>query len=455
MTTAVRPQPGPPRAYRFPPFARQTLPNGLQLIVAPVAKLPVVSMMAIVDAGAICDPPGREGLAQLTARALVEGTSTLDGPELTERLEGIGGSVDPLADWDYVAASTTVMTARAPAALALLAEILMTPSFPAREIERLRNERHSELLQQRAEPRGLADEMFARFLYGSGSRYAEPEGGNERSILAITRDDIVAFHRDRYGPRTTTLILTGDISPDAAVRMVEQSLGAWTAPAVRAPTVQDRPASTDRRVYVVGKEDAPQSEVRIGHVGVPRSHPDYFRVVIMNAILGGLFSSRINLNLREVNAFTYGAYSHYDWRRAAGPFVVSTAVKSDVTDGAVREVIHEIERMREAEPTEEELSLATSYLDGVFPIRYETTSAIAGALASLVVYGLPDDYFDRYRDNIRSVTSADVLAAARAHLHPGQLQLTVVGDPNAVRAPLERLQLGPAMLFDSEGKPLP
>ena len=455
MTTAVRPQPGPPRAYRFPAFQRQTLPNGLHLIVASVPKLPVVSMMAIIDAGAICDPAGHEGLAQLTARALVEGTATLDGPELTERLEGIGGSVEPLADWDYVAASTTVMTARAPTALALLAEILIAPSFPSREIERLRSERHSELLQQRAEPRGLADEMFARFLYGSGSRYAEPEGGNERSILAITRDDIVAFHRDRYGPRTTTLILTGDISLDAAVRMAEENFGAWTAPAVRAPMVHDRPASTDRRVYVVGKEDAPQSEVRIGHVGVPRSHPDYFRMVIMNAILGGLFSSRINLNLREVNAFTYGAYSQYDWRRAAGPFVVSTAVKSDVTDGAVREVIHEIERMREAEPTEEELSLATSYLDGVFPIRYETTSAIAGALASLVVYGLPDDYFDRYRDHIRSVTSADVLAAAQRHLHPEQLQLTVVGDPNAVRAPLERLQLGPTLLFDSEGKPLP
>lgn len=454
MTTTVRPQPGPPRAYRFPAFERQTLANGIHLIVAPVSKLPVISMMAIIDAGAICDPAGREGLAQLTARALIEGTRTLDGPELTQRLEGIGGSVDPSADWDYVAASTTVMSARAPAALALLAEILMVPSFPAREIERLRNERHSELLQQRAEPRGLADEMFSRFLYGPGSRYAEPEGGNERSIQAITRDDIVTFHRDRYRPGGTTLIITGDISLDTALRMVEGNFGSWTGPANGVPVIHDRAASTTRRVYVVGKDDAPQSEVRVGHVGMPRSHPDYFRVVIMNAILGGLFSSRINLNLREVHAYTYGAYSHYDWRRGAGPFVVSTAVRSDVTDGAIREVLREIERMREAEPTAEELSLATSYLDGVFPIRYETTSAIAGALASLVVYDLPDDYFDRYRENIRSVTSADVLAAARQHLHPEQLQFAVVGDPKAVRAPLERLQLGPTVLFDSKGKPL-
>ena len=453
--TAVRPQPGQPRDYHFPAFERRTLANGMRLIVAPVPKLPVVSMMAIVDAGAACDPPGREGLAQLTARALIEGTAALDGVQLTERLEGIGGSVEPSADWDYVAASMTVTRERAPAALALLAEILMVPSFPAREIERLRNERHSEQLQQRAEPRGLADEMFTRFLYGPGSRYAEPEGGNERSILSITRGDIAAFHAERYRPGSTTLIIAGDITTSEASRMVDAHFGTWTGAAARAPVVVDRGASSARRIHVVAKEDAPQSEVRIGHVGVPRSHPDYFRVVIMNAILGGLFSSRINLNLREVHAYTYGAYSHYDWRRGAGPFVVSTAVKSDVTDGATKEILHEIERMRDAEPSEEELSLATSYLDGVFPIRYETTAAIAGALASLSVYGLPDDYFDRYRDNIRAVTGADVLVAARQHLHPEMLQLTVVGDPKAVRAPLERLDIGPTLVFDSEGHPQP
>ena len=454
MTTGVRPEPGPPRAYRFPRFERGLLANGIKLVVAPVPKLPVVSMMAIVEAGATCDPIGREGLAELTARALIEGTRTVDGPELTERLEGIGGSVDPSTDWDYMAASTTVIAARAPAALALLGEILMAPSFPEREIDRLKSERYAELLQQRAEPRGLADEMFSRFLYGPNSRYAEPEGGNERSITTITREDVVAFHRARYQPRATTLIVAGDITSEAAVRMVEGVFSSWGGSVVSAPVVRDQPASERRRLHVVAKNDAPQSELRVGHVGVARSHPDYFRIVIMNAILGGLFSSRINLNLREAHAYTYGAFSHYDWRRGAGPFVVSTAVKSDVTDGAVREVLNEIERMREAEPTNEELSLATSYLDGVFPIRYETTSAIAGALASLVVHDLPDDYFDRYREHIRSVTATDVLTAARLHLHPEQLQVAVVGDPEIVLEPLERLELGHAALYDSEGKPL-
>ena len=423
----------------------------MRLVIAPLPKLPVVSIMAVVEAGATTDPLGHEGLAQLTARALVEGTASMDGVQLTERLEGIGSSIEPATDWDYVSASTTVLTQRAPAALQLLGDVLMSPAFPEREIERLKRERIAELLQQRAEPRGLADEMFSRFLYGPGSRYAEPEGGNERSVTKLGRNDVVAFHRRQYRPGTTILVIAGDITRTDALRMVQDTFGPWAGPAPVATTVQDSPARRTRAVHLVAKPDAPQSELRVGHVGVPRLHPDYFSLVIMNAVLGGLFSSRINLNLREAHAYTYGAFSAYDWRRGAGPFVVSTAVKSDVTDRAVHEIAHEIERMREAPPTTEELTLATSYLDGVFPIRYETTSAIAGALASLVVHDLPDDYFDRYREHIRAVTGEHVLDAARRHLHPEQLQVAVVGNPEVVRAPLETLGMGRISMYDSEG----
>jgi zinc protease len=175
----------------------------------------------------------------------------------------------------------------------------------------------------------------------------------------------------------------------------------------------------------------------------------------MNALLGGLFSSRINLNLREAHAYTYGARSEFDWRRGAGPFVVSTAVKSDVTEAAAREILHEIDRMRAEPVRDDELSLATSYLDGVFPIRYETTAAIASALANLVVYGLPDDYFDRYRAAVRAVTVEAVRDAAVRHLHPDRLQLVVVGDPAVVRAPLDALAFGPVALHDATGESLP
>jgi zinc protease len=294
--------------------------------------------------------------------------------------------------------------------------------------------------------------MFDRFTYVASSRYALPEGGAEHTVAALTRDAVQSFYNRRYAPSTTTLIVVGDVTPNDAHTMAVRAFGTWAGSVPPTPPVTDQPARLVRAVHVVGKADAPQSELRVGHVGLPRRHPEYFPVVVMNAILGGLFSSRINLNLREAHAYTYGAFSSFDWRRAAGPFSIATAVQSDVTDAAVREILLEIDRMRAEAVSDAELSLATSYLDGVFPIRFETTTAIANALASLVGYGLPNDYFDRYRANIRAVTAAQVLDAARAHVRPEHLQIIAVGDPALVRGPLEQLQVGPVYGYDAEGR---
>jgi zinc protease len=451
--TVPRPTPGPSRAYRFPAFERLTLNNGLRIIVAPVSKLPIATVVALVDAGAAADPQGREGVALLTARALAEGTERSDGAQLAERFERLGTALDSSADWDSATVRITVTTERLPAALALLAEVIREPSFPVREVDRLRQERLAELLQQQTEPRGLADDMFGKFAYAAGSRYALPDGGNESTVETLDQGAVRAFYGERYSPGSTTVIVVGDVIVDQAQAMVADTFGSWAGRSVRPVAVVDRPASTTRIVHVVGKSDAPQSELRVGHVGVPRLHPEYFPIVVMNAILGGLFSSRINLNLREAHAYTYGAFSSFDWRRAAGPFTVSTAVRSDVTDAAVREIVLEIDKLRESGVTDAELSLATSYLDGVFPIRFESTTAIANALASLVSYGLPDDYFDTYRSKIRSVMADHVLEAARAHLRPDELQIVAVGDSAVVRGPLEQLGVGPVLAYDAEGRP--
>ena len=448
-----RPLPGPSRAYRFPSFERLTLANGVSIITVPVTKLPIVTTLAVIDAGAAADPRGQEGVALLTARALAEGTERSDGAVLAERFERLGSALDTGADWDTASVRMTVMSSRLVEAMPLFAEVLRAPAFPARELERLRQERLAELLQQRAEPRGLADDMFDRFAYAPDSRYALPDGGNETTVGSLTRDTVEGFYRHRYTPNATTLIVVGDVTPDAARMIVSETFEEWTGPTGAAVRVSDTPARSTRAVHIVDKADAPQSELRVGHVGVPRVHPDYFPIVVMNAILGGLFSSRINLNLREANAFTYGAFSSFDWRRAAGPFAVSTAVRSDVTDAAIREILNEIDRMRASEVTDAELSLATSYLDGVFPIRFESTSTIASALASLVSYRLPDDYFDRYRDSVRSVTADDVLRVARQHVRPEHLQVVAVGDATAIRSSLERLDIGPVQVYDAEGAP--
>jgi zinc protease len=253
-------------------------------------------------------------------------------------------------------------------------------------------------------------------------------------------------------PGATTLIIVGDITVRAAEELVVSTLGLWAGALPRRVMASDRPARREPGVHIVTKPDAPQSELRIGQVGIPRKHADYFPIVVMNAVLGGLFNSRINLNLREEHGYTYGAFSAFDWRRQAGPFAVSTAVKSEVTGAAAREVLLEIERIRAAPIDDEELSLATSYLDGVFPIRYETTAAIAAALANLMVYELPDDYFDRYREHVRAVTSEQVLEAAKQHLNPSDFQMVVVGDPSTVRGQLDALGFGPVQVYDVQGR---
>ena len=446
--TSVRPTPGAPRAYAFPSFASQTLPNGLRVVVAPVRKLPLVTVLALVDAGSVADPAGQEGVAQLTASLLTEGTGNLTGAALAELVELMGSTLDAGADWDSSVVKLTTLSSRLSDAIALLARVLTEPSLPENEFQRLRTERLADLLQQRSEPRSLADEAIAQRIYAPGARYAMPDGGSERSVKALTLDQLKAFYALRYSPHATTVVLVGDVSIDDGVALVSRVLGSWSGEKPAACARPDSALVAPRAVHIVRKVDAPQSELRVGHVGPPRLTADYFPLVLCNAILGGLFSSRLNLNLREKNAYTYGAHSGVDWRRWAGPFSMDAAVQSDVSAAAVREILNEFDRMRSEPVTESELSLAISYLDGVFPIRFETTRAIASALASQAIYGLPADYYDTYRANIRAVTADDILRVAREHFDPAKLQVVAVGDPTSISEPLAALGIGEVSVSD-------
>ena len=449
MTTSQRPVAAPPRDFRFPNVERATLPNGAMVVVAPMPRLPLVTVLALVDAGAAKELPGEEGVASLTARALVEGTIQRDGATLALDAERLGSGLESSCDWDDVMVHMTVLPSHLNRALALLGEVVREPAFTLRDVERLRAERLAELLQQHVEPRSLADDKFSGFLYAPCSRYALPADGSRATVTTLTADGVRAFHRARYVPGMLTLIVVGDVPTEDAFRMAEASVGSWRGLAASAPAFDDQVRTTGRRVHLVAKPEAPQTELRVGHRGVPRAHPDYFPVVVMNAVLGGLFSSRVNLNLRERNAFTYGARSSFEWRRGAGPFVVSTAVKTDVTGAATREILSEIARIRAEPATRDEVSLATAYLDGVFPIRYETTQSVAQAIAIARTFDLPDDYFTRYREQVRAVTAEDVQRAAVAHLDPDQLIVVAVGDADAVRAPLEEAGAGPVQVEET------
>ena len=258
---------------------------------------------------------------------------------MAEKFELLGASVESGADWDSAFAKITMLSDRVDEATTLLVEVLSEPAFPEREVERLKAERLAEILQLETEPRGLADEKFSEFLYSASSRYSKPDEGSSESVSGLLRDDVEEFYRTRYRTGSTTVVVAGDVSADKARTLVTNAFRAWASGTSERRQLIATPRANRKTVHIINKPDAPQSELRIGHVGLPRKNPDFFHTLVMKAVRGGLFGSRINLNLREAHGYTYGASSFYDWRRGPGPFVVSTAVQSEVTTPALREIL--------------------------------------------------------------------------------------------------------------------
>jgi zinc protease len=437
------PAPGAIRPFTFPGVERRTLANGLPVVIAPHGDLPLVTVRIVVDAGAGTERPGEAGLATLVANALEGGTERLAGGALAWELERLGVQLETWVTWDALHLGCTAVREHLPAVLALLAEIVRTPSFPAAEVERLREEQLAELLQRQVEPRALADDMAAHFIFSDASPYARPLLGSRATVGSFDPDAVARFHAARFAPRSTAIVLTGAIDADQAHVQLERSFGGWqTKPVANEPTLPE-PRSRSTVIHLVDRPGAVQSELRLGHVGIARDHDDYFAVLVMNAILGGTFTSRLNLSLRERHGFTYGVRSGFAFRRRPGPFVIQTAVGTDVTIRATREALNEITALLEEGPTEAEVGAARHYLAGVFPLELQTTEQLAARLAELVIYDLPGDYFEQYRARITAVTRDDVIRAARAHVRPRELTIVVVGDAAALHDELEGLGLAP------------
>jgi zinc protease len=409
----------------------------MELLVAEAHDFPVVSMGVSLPAGPLDEEPERAGVASLTADLLDTGAAGRTGLEIAAELEGLGILEDTGASWDATYVGFTALRARVDAGARILADLLRRPDFPEAELDRLRAQRLAGIQQRRADPSLLANEVMLRFVYAEGSPFARPTSGTSAALQGLTRQDVEAFHAARYRPAGATMIVAGDLSADAAVDVAEACLGDWAGAPDPSPPPDIRPREDAPRVVLVDRPGSVQSELRVGHVGIPRTHPDYFAVTIMNQILGGGFSSRLNLSLRERHGYTYGLSSSYTMRRHAGPFAVITAVQSGATAASVREILREAEAIREAPVTPAELDDVRSYLAGVFPLRLETTVGLASRLSQIAVYGLPDDYFQSYRERILAVTADDVLRAARDHLHPDRLVTVVVGDAAELRDSLE------------------
>jgi zinc protease len=328
------------------------------------------------------------------------------------------------------------------AGLDLLAEMVRAPRLDAGEFDRLKAERLNDILQARAEPGRLADESFLREMYADGVPYGRLSGGWPETVEPLTVEQVRAYHATRSAPNVAELVIAGAIEPDATLRAVERHLGEWAGTGPGHRSIEAR-ARGGRRVVIVDRPGSVQSELRVGHVGIDRADPRFFPAMIMAALLGGTFGSRLNQRLREELGYTYGARCGFDPRRAAGPFIASTAVQTDVTADAVRELVGQLERIRVAEPTDDELAEVRDFLVGVFPLRFETTAGIAAAIEPLAVYDLPDQWWHAYRANLEAVTVSDAHAVARELVRPEDALILVVGDASKVRDELAEAGLGP------------
>jgi zinc protease len=439
------PEPGPVKPFDFPPITRER-PGGdgtPELVFAPHGDLPLVTAELIIEAGAATEPAERAGVAQLTAEALETGTVGKDVDELAWEMESLGVELASGASWDAASVGITVHVDRLDPALALLAEIVRRPAFPAAQVERLRDERLADILQRRKEPRALASDAADRFTYRDHVPYGRPLIGQEETVRGLTAKHLSEFHADRYRGGSAALIMTGALDAERARAAALEHFGDWTGDPPPEPTF-DVAARVDRTtVFIVDRPGSVQSEIRLAHVGVDRHHPDYFPLLVMNTLLGGAFTSRLNMNLREKHGFTYGARSAFSLRRRPGPFTVEVAVATDVTARAIEEALREIHELRDDGPRAEELESARDYLRGVLPLRLQTTAALASRIAELVVFGLPANYFQTYRDRIAKVTAEDVHRVAREAIRPDRMSVVVVGDADQVSDPLRGLGLGP------------
>ncbi len=443
------PEPGPARPFAFPAIEKSTLPNGVRVWTVRHAQVPIISFDLLVRRGASADPPGKDGLAALTADMLDEGTGDRSAIAMHEALARLGAQFDTDIGSDATSVSVTVLARFARPALTLLADVVARPALRDDDFARVRQLRLHRLTQLRDMPGVVADRAFLKLLYGPHP-YGHSPIGSESTLAAMTVDDVRAFHAAAVRPSVATLIAVGDCDHRTVVELAAEAFGDWRDGSADAATT-DGAVPTAAALNIIPRPKAPQSELRIGHVAVPRDTPDYHALVLANTILGGQFVSRINLNLREDKGFTYGARTAFEFRRLPGPFVLQVSVQTTATARAIEESIGEIAGIRGPRPvTAEELALGIAALTRGYARNFETAEQIARAVMQLAMFDLPDDYFAQFVPAVSGVAAEDISRVMARHIDPARLTTLVVGDLDVVGADLGALGLGDAVVLPSD-----
>lgn len=443
------PEPGPVLPFRFPPIEKSSLPNGLGVWTVSHSQVPVVAFILVVRRGAADDPPGKDGLAATTADMLDEGAGEFPALELHRQLARIGAQFDTDIGADATLVSLTTLSRFSRRGLELLGDIVSRPALTDDDFTRVRQLRLHRLTQLRDLPSAVADRAFVRLLYRDHP-YGHTPLGSERTLSTLTVDDVRAFHATVVRPSAATLIAVGDCDHQSIRTLAAAAFDGWVGTA--ADSTSDAPAPAEApTLSVVTRPGAPQSELRIGHVAVARSTPDYHALVAANMVLGGQFVSRINLNLRQDKGFTYGARSTFDFRRLAGPFALQMSVHTAATAQAIEESIGEIAAIRGPRPTsDDELAVGVAALTRGYARNFETAEQIARAITQLAVYDLPEDFFSEFVPRMAAITPDDVTRAAATYLDPTRLTTLVVGDLDAIATDLRRLKLGEPLVLSAD-----
>ena len=440
----TRPAIGPAPAFTPPTVERFALSNGLPVMFVEKPGVPLAQINLLVKTGAVDDPAGREGLAVFMADMMDEGAGNLSALELADAVDFLGVDLSVGAGLHSLQVQLNTPVSKLDEALALMADVALRPTFPEADLERLRAQQLTSFAQRRDEPRAIASVITDRTLFGDDHPYGRPAAGTPEAVAAFTRADLAAFHDALVRPERAALVVAGAVMAEEMRPRLEALFGApWAAGDAPAAAVVAEPEPVgERAVVLVDKPGAAQSVVRIGRLGAARSTPDYYALQVLNTILGGSFTSRLNQNLRETNGYTYGAGSTFQFRPVAGPFLAYADVQTDVTGPALTEFFRELEGVLETIP-DDEVAKARNFVALSFPSPFATVGGTAAMMGDLFLSDLPADTYAGYTDRIQAVTAADLARAAQTYITPEQMAVVVVGDRSVIEADVRALGLGP------------
>ncbi len=422
-------------------YERVQLENGLTVLLMEYHKLPLVYFELRVHGGASVDPDEREGLANLTAELLRQGTETQTAAQIAEELDFVGGSLDVDVNTDFTAVTAEFLRKDFATGLDLLAEIVLRPTFPAEEVERARKNALAKILRARENPLIIANQAFEAFLYKSHP-YGRPVHGTEASVGTITREDIVGFHQGNYRPETTILAVVGDFTVDEMASKLTMAFGDWTVGSTSSLAKRSLPGQPEKwQILVVDKPDVTQTQIRLGSLGIDRRNPDFHAIQVANTVLGGSFTSRLVDEIRVNRGLTYGIGSFFDARAERGPFAIATFSKNATALETLQVALDELKKFRDQGATPAEIEKAKNYLAGLFVLDLQTPESLADKMSDIEFYGLPLDFVDSYQERIRAVTLLEVNRAAREYFPYENLAIVVVTDAKLMQDQLE--ELGP------------